>query len=509
MECRQYAEIQAELATSHGLEIPVRTIGHLARKFVAYVQVVHQESVPLLRKDMLRRGGYVLHIDGTCEEGSRVLLVCMDSLSGQVLGSKKIASENAREVSEVLKGVRQEWGSPLAVVHDLRRSLLTSVGEVFSGVPQFVCHFHLAADVGKDILKGSVDHLRRLFRQGKTRPKLGALARSLREFAVEADGAHVVRALLDGLPPCRGAMPDEKSLGVVHGLVSWILAYSRAGCGYGFPFDLPWLEFYQRVVAVHDLLGGIRTTWPTKAGRVTDKFHRLHQILDTVVRGEHAADFARVVVDIRRDQKIFDGFRHALRICPEQGKHRRNDEGAPATLSPEKHRLILKHFRGTLEWRMKRDAGAVTACRIVITHLDKYWPYLFGHRLTEKPGEIVAPRTNNIEEREFRKLKYGCRRLHGRGRLVRDVNEMPAGTMLLQNLKNLEYCQTVFGGPGEDRIAERFCQVDPVLPAKVMQNWKKDRATTRLPRKLERLKDLPSRLETVVRAACRRPQQRA
>ncbi len=267
IECRQHPEIQAELAARYGIEVPVRTISHLARKFVAYMEVVHHESVPLLRRDMLRRGGYILHIDGTCEEGSRVLFVCMDSLSGQVLDSRKIASESGQEVGGVLKAVREEWGSPLAVVHDLRQSLLTSVAEVFPGVKQFVCHFHLAADVGKDILAASFKRLRHLFRKAKTRPKLGAVARSLREFAVEADGAHVVSVLLDGLPLPRGqdAVSEEKALGVVHGLVSWILAYSRAGRGYGFPFDLAWLEFYDRVVAVHKLLSGIRP--PGRRGR--------------------------------------------------------------------------------------------------------------------------------------------------------------------------------------------------------------------------------------------------
>jgi hypothetical protein len=57
IECRQYLEIRDELATGHALEIPVRTIGQLARKFVAYVQVVHEESIPLLKRDMIRRGG--------------------------------------------------------------------------------------------------------------------------------------------------------------------------------------------------------------------------------------------------------------------------------------------------------------------------------------------------------------------------------------------------------------------------------------------------------------------
>ena len=82
---------------------------------------------------MRHRGGYILHIDGTCEEASRVLLVCLDSLSGQVLESRKISSENVEEVEQVLRDVRRDWGFPLAIVHDLRKSLITAAGKVFSG----------------------------------------------------------------------------------------------------------------------------------------------------------------------------------------------------------------------------------------------------------------------------------------------------------------------------------------------------------------------------------------
>ena len=197
MDCRQLKEIRTELLRQHSIDLPARTIGHLALRFVANVQVVHEESVPLLRRDMRQRGGYILHIDGTCEEGSRVLLVCFDSLSGQVLESRKVSSENTDEVKNVLKDVRRDWGIPLAMVHDLRKSLIAAAGAVFRGVPQFVCHYHLAADVGKDILGRHVDRLRRLFRRTRVRPLLGALCRSLRAFAVTNSGEdHVVSTIL-------------------------------------------------------------------------------------------------------------------------------------------------------------------------------------------------------------------------------------------------------------------------------------------------------------------------
>ena len=108
VHCRQCEEIQIELSCQHGIEVPVRTICELTQKFVAYFQAVHRDSIQLLRREMRDRGGYILHVDGTCEEGSRVLLVCFDSLSGQVLESRKIGSENHDEVSQVLQGVRRD-----------------------------------------------------------------------------------------------------------------------------------------------------------------------------------------------------------------------------------------------------------------------------------------------------------------------------------------------------------------------------------------------------------------
>lgn len=510
LERRQYAEIQMELATRFGLEIPLRTIGYLAREFVAYVEVVHHEAIPLLRRDIARRGGYVLHVDGTCEEGSRVVLVCMDSVSSQVLESKTIGSENTAEVKSVLARVREEWGDPLAAVTDLRQSLLRAVGEVFPGVPQFVCHYHLAADVGKDILGDGVAHLRRLFRLVRLRPKLGVVERSLREFALDAGGSHVLGCLLDGIS--RGedirSLPESTALGAIHGLASWVLAFSRAGEGYGFPFDVPYLVLYERVVAVHELLVEVQGRCRPEEDRVSKELSRVRRILAPVIEGEHAPEFSRVATELKRDRKVFEALRDRLRICPRGGKKRRNDEGGPAVVAPDRHQTILANFKLSLETKSRWKTTAARACRIVVAHLDKYWPYLFGHRLKGDHG-IIVPRTNNLEEQEFRKVKRGCRRLHGRGRLRQDVDEMPAGVVLLQNLRHPEYRATVYGGYEESHMAERFSRVDPSLPVEVMRGWKKERAVTRLPRTLERMKSLPGEILALLTGACRKSRKGA
>jgi hypothetical protein len=498
LECRQIMEIQMELSRFHGLDIPPSTIGYLARKFVAYFQIVHRQSIGVLRAHMKIRGGYILHVDGTCEEGSGVMLVCMDSLSGQILESRKIGSENTEEIRSVLEDVRWDWGLPLAIVHDLRNSLITAVAKVFKGIPQFICHYHLAADVGRDILSGHVDRLRRLFRRTKVRPKLRQIVRSLKDFAVLPEsGEHIVSSVLDqhSGTVLREHCTSEAAKGLVHGLASWILAFSNDGEGYGFPFDMPYLNLYERILDAHRMLSQGAKGMGGKRGPL-GAINRLKETLDTVVTGEHARQLREIVTDTRRDRRIFERFRAALRICPKGGRRRRNDQGAPKTLSAKRHRELLKELRGSLARQARQpNHPAATASKIVVEHLDKYWKLLFGHALRQRGHKIVVPRTNNVEEGLFRIVKRQCRRLHGRGRLSRDIDSMLPATPLVLNLRNTGYCQIVYGGAEPEKIAEVFSSVAPKAATELLESWRQEKLSTSLPDKLGADRNLPQRVK--------------
>lgn len=503
LKCRQHEEIQTELSNQTGMEVPVRTISESCHKFVAYIQAVHQESIPLLRREMRDRGGYILHIDGTCEEGSRVLLVCLDSVSGQVLESRKISSENTAEVEQVLRHVRRDWGRPLAVVHDLRKSLITAAGNVFPGVAQFVCHFHFAADVGKDILSPHVDRLRNLFRRTKVRPKLRALCRSLKKFAAASEsGEHVLGSILDGRSrqQLRELSTPEAVQGTVHALASWILAFSQDGDGYGFPFDMPYLTLYERILEVDQVLCVAIPDWSMTKRAPLGSLKRLKEILDIVVASEHTAEFHNIVAETKRDQAIFSKLRSALRICPPGGTQRRNDEGAASPLTSSRHQALLQDLRRSLKKKACGGSSA-EACQIVVKHLDKYWNFLFGHVLKRRSKEIVVPRTNNVEESLFRTIKRQCRRLHGRGHICRDIEDMFEAAPLVLNLRNASYCETVYGGTDFQSIAARFSAVDPRTPSELLKGWRQDKRTVRLPRKFERQKCLPQQLARFIGVA--------
>ncbi|MEW6747967.1 MAG: hypothetical protein AB1486_35065 [Planctomycetota bacterium] len=506
MECRQCGEIAVELSRRHGIEVAPRTVSHLAQKFVAYVVVVHQDSTELLRRDMRERGGYILHIDGTCEEGSRVALVCMDSLSGQVLESRKIGSESSEEVQAVLQDVRRDWGRPLAIVHDLRQSLITAAGEEFKGVPQFVCHYHLAADVGKDILLPHADRLRHLIRRTQVRSKLRALVRSLKDSAVSKESGELTVAPVLGLrstTKLRQQCSPELARGTAHALASWILAFSRTGEGYGFPFDMPYLTLYERIIEVHRVLSLATNPWSQRNRSPRAPLLRLKDILAAVAASEHTEEIRRIVAETRTDRQIFQRFRTALKICPKGGKNRRNDEGAPSGLSPRRHELLLRNLRDALKRRMRQDDPAQRTSRIVVEHLDKYWDFLFGHVMVHESRTIIVPRTNNVEERLFRVVKSQCRRLHGRGHLSRDIDAMLPAAPLVLNLRVPDYCQTVYGGQEIDNLAARFRLVDPARPAELLESWRRDKLPVRIPRKLETESRLPQKLAPFIAVAMR------
>jgi hypothetical protein len=247
-------------------------------------------------------------------------------------------------------------------------------------------------------------------------------------------------------------------------------------------------------------------TWPNKKKQTKGPFsalYKLRTILDKVVIGEAASEFQQMVVDTKRDRNIFTQLRRAMRICPKGQRHRSNDEDTPKTLSEKHHKAILKKLRTSLVKHAHKDEKKKRACNIVVTHLDKYWDYLYGHTLKRGPRKTVVPRTNNFVEGLFGTVSRQCRRLHGRGHIGRDLETMPASTPLILNLNNTSYCETVYGGNSPEQIAERFSKVDPQQITKLMKTWQTNILSSKLPRKLEQLKSLPRQVSRFLSVAAK------
>ena len=74
------SDIQADLKEKN-ISISVREIGYLGKKFIFYLAFAHKESQGAIRNYMYSKGGYILHLDGTCEGDSPHLMSSIDELT--------------------------------------------------------------------------------------------------------------------------------------------------------------------------------------------------------------------------------------------------------------------------------------------------------------------------------------------------------------------------------------------------------------------------------------------
>lgn len=89
VDCRSEQQIVSDLA-SQNIFISEREIGYLGRKFVIYLALAHRESREQLVQLMTKKGGYILHVDGTCEGDSPHLFCGIDGISKIVLDNIKL-----------------------------------------------------------------------------------------------------------------------------------------------------------------------------------------------------------------------------------------------------------------------------------------------------------------------------------------------------------------------------------------------------------------------------------
>jgi hypothetical protein len=257
---RNEAEVVAELAQKN-VRISPREISLLGMKFIVYLALAHQRRAPELYAHMQSRGGYICHLDATCEGRDPFLMSSIDSLSNIVLGNVKLPAENEANIVPFLARLKQAFGVPLALVHDMGKGILKAVARVFPGVPDFICHFHFLRDVGKDFLGAEYDTIRTRLRRHGISTTLRYRAKPLKR-EMDANPA-LITGIHDGLvnaalPPTAFAFTPVVGTCM---LIQWTLRGKTEGDGYGFPFDRPHLAFAQRlqrlsadierIVAVH------------------------------------------------------------------------------------------------------------------------------------------------------------------------------------------------------------------------------------------------------------------
>lgn len=465
---RQRKEIRADLE-ARGIHLSTGEISTLSRRFLCYLEALHNAHIDELRAAMRADGGWPMHVDATCEAGRGTLLVVYAGWRGWALGAWKVPTERADVILPRLHQIVGRFGAPCAIMRDLGRAVTLAcsslVEELGLSIPILACHLHFLKDIGTDLLRRGHERLRELFRRFAVRKHLRTLARDLgRRLGTEIGTAR--DAVLDWQKndePGHRLPAGLAGLATVRAVTQWVLDFAADGTDAGFPFDLPHLDLYERC---------------RKAARAADAFSRA-SIDDRVVRNavlrlrriltpvESEVPFRATAELLGTRRGIFTELRESLRLSPKPVGPRKAQRSLspPTAESLADIQAALRRLEASLRERRPERGPAQDerqAIDIVLEHLERHGPTLFGHVIavdTEAgPTTRVVDRTNNDLETFFKTLKHDGRRRTGKKHLAKDLEEAPASIALVQNLHDPEYVRIMAGSL--DGLAGAFAALD-------------------------------------------------
>jgi len=466
VHCRNNREIMITLAAKN-VFISERGVSYLGRKFIIYLALAHRQSRPHLRNLMTRRGGYILHVDGTCEGDSPNLFCGLDEISELVLDTIKIPSEKTEQLVPFFQRIKEQYGEPRALVHDMGRGIIAAVEEVFKSVPDFICHFHFLRDLGKDLLLDEYTTIQKRLRKFKVRPLLRQRAKYLKQKINPT--SQIIEQIMVSIESGIWQTTSFENIPLIttYALIQWVFEYPRQSNGYGFPFDRPHLDFYRRLQKAHRLIGKIMEIH--LRGNIKDNkpFFQIFTTFKEVVEDKKLNELAD---SLECKAEVFDKLRMAMRIALPECKSGINDNGDEMNMKNIEKKVTV--FR---KW-LATDAQRKEPYAKMLEQIDKYWKKLFADPLPVTTSEgtvyIQPQRTNNILERFFRGIKRRGRKKSGTASMSKLLKSLLAETPLVQNLKNAEYMEIILNGCPS--LEERFAKIDAHLVQKEMMEVNND-----------------------------------
>lgn len=481
LRCRNDKEIIKEL-WSKNITISSSQIAYLAKKFIIYLALAHRHSRKGIKEALGMRGGYILHLDATCEGASPHLMSGLDGISEIVLDNIKLPSESAEKIIPFLKKIKEEYGDPRALVHDMGKGILSAVEQVFPGKPDYICHFHFLRDIGKDLFEQENDVIRKCLKNYAIQGLLQKEATKLKKIIDHHPGldARFATSLKNG-EIAEWAL-EETPVVAAYSMILWALDGKKQGNGYGFPFDRPYLVFYQRLQIVYDKCKELQKIYLRDNQGDNKPFVRISHLLQPII---YDTPLRTTALQMQEKTSVFDKLRDAMRIADPEQNWGLNDEGEDSDI-----KTIEKGVKEFHRWLLDDDTLSKNKdYQKMIEQIEKYWQKLFADPITvDTPhGKVtIQPqRTNNILEQFFRDIKRRYRKKSGTNSMGKILKAMLADTPLVKNLENQEYLDIILGGKAT--LEERFAEIDAKI---VREELKKSR---------EDLDKIPSKLKGIIK----------
>ena len=463
--------IQQRVKKRIQMRLPRRTVSDLLRKFVEHVRGVHDSRADRIRAAFARLGGFVVHMDGTWDGNTEVLVLGVGRAGRHtwVLAAEKLVTEHENGVAKLAGRIRRDFGVWLAAMRDLSSGITNGLEQAAEGVRQFDCQAHFARVVGKKLLQPRRKELADDLREADLTRRLSEIQKYARRVLKEQAPEQTQEALKVLLE----SPAQETALSCVlldRGLTclwsQWLRAYRRDGKGRTFPFAHPELSYLERCERAYQVLRELSQKNFKDPG-VKKSVDKLLSILTPVCE---APEVLAHLTTYRQARSEFEKFRTALRTPHRRACTCEWTGSLEARLQQAK--TFEQHLDNYLEQCEQRLQGRLSeerrrGLKIIVQDLKKRWSYLRGHVLVlgdDTTGRVViVDRTNNVLESLIDTSKRDLRRRNGQKHVGRELQNLPADAVLTLNLRDDEYMETVYDGTGWQRLAEVFPTVHDLV----------------------------------------------
>lgn len=418
---------------SRNIYLSSGTISNRALDFLLLFAQLHRARSERLRRTFQKRGGYVLHVDGTFRTGGRVTFVLQEDRNGLILDADLLAYESGEPVRRMLASCKERYGTPLVVVRDGSEHLAQAISLVFPEVPQQLCQPHFLRSTETALLADVHAELKALLVKHH-------LSRSLKGLRVV--DAEASRDLVGLERPIVHVVVDYLFHPIKH-QSKWL---SR---------PLPYYFQYERIKQVAPLV-----TRLVKCNAARNIVCAPLMELDRHLRGVlEDSPIREVFFLMHRTIRWMDVTRQVLRISRET-----HLKDAP----PDDHDLVcveaqLRSALGKIVDEGRGMGGKYERVALSLREaFEEHWKELFVPLPVVKGRPFKFRRHNNALECSHRRTRKGIRERTGREQTRMEMEQHGDLLAILSNLQNPVYQHLVLDDV-ED-IGDALAEFIPDLP---------------------------------------------
>lgn len=402
-------EIQSFLR-ARGVSISAGSISNRSLDFLLLFKQLHNTKKNEIKALINRKGGMILHIDGTHRSGGRVVFVLQEGLEDIVIDADLIPSEAEEHVNPILSKFKEVYGSPLVVVRDMANGLRLSALNTFSDTPQQICQVHFIRNLEKDLVTEYHKRLKSFIVKHKLTSRLRAFRKSKIDYDDDLKNLEYcwVRVAVDYL-----LYPIEKH-------IKWI---SR---------PISYIVQYYRIKEVSNLVSRL-ISWNTSNNVVHESLVGLDECLRSVLDDSQVFYYYSI---LDKTLEWLDELRDNLRISRETNLKDFLSEDI-------EFEGVLKSIRELLSRISEegRELGGqyIKTASSINDAFESHWDELFVPNPIVNGKQVMFRRHNNGLESSHRRTRKAIRERTGRSETNREMEQFGDLLAILSNLWNRTY----------------------------------------------------------------------